>query len=211
MTVQINGSNGKFDNMISDDSVKYAKNAVDNYHKHMQAPLLNDNNSTPPVFDFSGTSESLNKNLDSMEKFVDENDNYLKSLPPLEFEYRYIPNFSNGQIDKNALFAVANEDMEGANELSVDEFEDRYLIDDDSQTAKALDLNNDGKIDTREYSANILASDVLSKGTTDPMKADGSINNQGMNAILEYSKKSNVDAAKKLYTNIYNAYDLGNS
>ena len=29
-------------------------------------------------------------------------------------------------------------------------------------------------------------------------------------AILEYSKKSNVDAAKKLYTNIYNAYDLGN-
>ena len=145
-----------------------------------------------------------------MEKFVDENDNYLKSLPPLEYEYRYIPKFSNGQIDKKALFTIANEDMEGANELSVDEFEDRYLIDDDSQTAKALDLNNDGKIDTREYSANILASDVLSKGTTDPMKADGTINIQGMNAILEYSKKSNVDAAKKLYTNIYNAYDLGN-
>lgn len=209
MTLQIDGSNGKYDNLINDKSVKYAKNAVDNYHEYMQAPLLNDNNSTPPVFDFSGTPESLDKNLESMEKFVDENDNYLKSLLPLEYEYRYIPNFSNGQIDKKALFAVANEDMEGANELSVEEFEERYLIDDDSQTAKALDLNNDGKIDTREYSANILASDVLSKGTTDPMKANGTINIQGMNAILEYSKKSNVDAAKKLYTSIYNAYDLG--
>ena len=53
MTLQIDGSNGKYDNLINDKSVKYAKNAVDNYHEYMQAPLLNDNNSTPPVFDFS--------------------------------------------------------------------------------------------------------------------------------------------------------------
>ena len=55
----------------------------------------------------------------------------------------------------------------------------------------------------------MIATDVLSKGTTDPMKADGVINAKGMNAILEYSKKSNAAAAAKLYSNIYNTYNLG--
>ena len=93
--------------------------------------------------------------------------------------------------------------------LSVDDFEDRYLFDDDVTTAEPLDINKDGKIDVAEYGANIIAADVLGKGTTDPFKADGTINTNGLNAVLEYTKKSNAAAAAKLYSNIYNAYQLG--
>ena len=208
MTFQVNGSNGKYDGKVTDDSVRYGKNAVDNHIKHMQAPLVNENFAIPPVFKFSPSAEATESNLEALEKYTNANDAYLNSLPPLEYEYRYIPNFSNGNIDKKALYAAASEEMGGIKEVSVREFENKYLID-DSQTAEPMDINKDGKIDVAEYGANMIATDVLSKGTTDPIKADGVINAKGMNAILEYSKKSNAAAAAKLYSNIYNTYNLG--
>lgn len=208
MTFQVNGSNGKYDGKVTDDSVRYGKNAVDNHIKHMQAPLVNENFAIPPVFNFSPSAEATESNLEALEKYTNANDAYLNSLPPLEYEYRYIPNFSNGNIDKKALYAAASEEMGGIKEVSVREFENKYLID-DSQTAEPMDINKDGKIDVAEYGANMIATDVLSKGTTDPIKADGVINAKGMNAILEYSKKSNAAAAAKLYSNIYNTYNLG--
>ena len=210
MTFQINGSNGKYDGKIVDESVKYGRNAVDNHVKHMQAPITNDNFAVPPVFDFSPTSKSSDSNLKAMDDFVNANDAYLNSLPPLQYEYRYIPNFTKGNLDKKAVLAAAYEEMGGVKELSVKEFEDRYLID-DSQTAESMDINKDGKIDIAEYGANIVATDVLSKGSTNPMDADGVINTKGMNAILEYSKKSNAIAAANLYSNIYNTHKLGSA
>ena len=210
MTFQVNGSNGRYDNSIADESVKYGRNAVDNHIKHMQAPIVKDNYAIPPVFDFSPSTKAGEENLKALEKYIDKNDAYLNSLPPLEYEYRYIPNFTQGGLDKKAVLAAAYEEMGGNKELSVKEFEERYLID-NSQTAEPMDINKDGKIDVAEYGANIIAADVLSKGTTDPMKADGVINAQGMNAVLEYSKKSNALAATKLYSNIYNTHKLGSA
>ena len=210
MTFQVNGSNGKYDGKIADESVKYGRNAVDNHVKHMQAPIVNDNFAVPPVFDFAPTSTSSDSNLKAMEDFVNANDTYLNSLPPLQYEYRCIPNFTKGNLDKKAVLAAAYEEMGGVKELPVEEFEDRYLID-DSQTAEPMDINKDGKIDVAEYAANIVATDVLSKGSTNPMDADGVINTKGMNAILEYSKKSNAAAASKLYSNIYNTHKLGST
>lgn len=210
MTFQINGSNGRYDSKTLDESVKYGRNAVDNHIKYMEAPLVNDNYAIPPIFDFSPTTEADEANLKAMEKFVDANDAYLSSLPPLEYEYRYLPNISNGKIDNKSVLAAAYEEMGGEKELSVKEFEERYLID-DSQTAAPMDINKDGKIDIAEYGANIVATDILSKGTTDPMKANGVINAKGMNAILEYSKKSNAAAASKLYSNIYKTHNLGSA
>ena len=119
-----------------------------------------------------------------------------------------MPNVTNGNIDKKAVLGAALEEMNGVKEMSVEQFENFYLMD-DSQTAKSIDINKDGKIDISEYSANIIATDILSKGTTDPMKADGVINSKGMDAILEYSKKSNAAAASKLYSSIYNTHKLG--
>lgn len=208
MTFQINGSQGRYDGKVIDESIKYGRNAVDNHIKAMEAPIVNENFAVPPVFDFSPTAEADNKNIKALEKYIEKNDEYLNSLPPLQYEYRYIPNFVNGKLDKKAVLGAALEEMGGAKELSVKEFEKRYLIN-DLQTAEPLDINKDGKIDIAEYGSNIIAADILSKGTTDPMKANGIINAQGMNAVLEYSKKSNAAAAAKLYANIYNTHKLG--
>ena len=210
MTFQVNGMNGRYDEKVQDDSVRYGRNAVDNHIKQMQAPLANDNFATPPVLDFSSNPQAQEKNINTLEKYADANDAYLNSLPPLEYEYRYMPNVVKGQIDTKAVLGAAYEEMGGVKELSVKEFEDRYLVD-DSQTAEPMDINKDGKIDIAEYGANIVASDVLSKGTTDPMKADGTINAKGLNAIMEYSKKSNAAAAAKLYADVYNTYNLGSA
>ena len=210
MTFQINGSNGRYDGKLKDESVKYGRNAVDNHIKAMEAPIANDNFAKPPVFDFSPSAQAGDKNLEALEKYLDKNDAYLNALPPLEYEYRYIPNLVNGKIDNKAVLGAALEEMGGAKELSVKEFEKRYLID-ESQTAEPLDINKDGKIDIAEYGSNIIAADILSKGTTDPIKANGIINTKGMNAVLEYSKKSNAAAAAKLYESIYNTHKLGSA
>ncbi|MCM1003512.1 MAG: hypothetical protein NC408_04140 [Candidatus Gastranaerophilales bacterium] len=188
MTFQINGSNGNYDS----------------YMQYLEAPLVNDKHSTAPILDFSPTEEADANNIEALEKFADENDAYLSSLPPLEYEYRYMP---EGTFDKKALLATAREEM-GADELTVEEFEDRFVID-ESMTAEPLDVNKDGKIDTSEYAANIVATDLLSKDTTDPIKADGVITPKGLNAILEYSQKSRAAAAADLYANIYRTYNLG--
>ncbi len=210
MTFQINGSQGRYDGKVKDDSIRYGQNSVDNHIKNMEAPLVKDNMAVPPVFDFSPTAQTEENNLKALEKYIDKNDEYLNSLPPLQYEYRYIPNFVNGKLDKKAVLGAALEEMNGAKELSVKEFEKKYLMS-DIQTAEPLDINNDGKIDIAEYGANIVAADILSKGSTDPMKANGIINPKGMNAVLEYSKKSNAAAAAKLYANIYNTHQLGSA
>ncbi len=193
MTFQVNGLNGKYDN--------YGKNAVENHLQYMETPLANDSHKTAPILDFKPTEEALNNNTKSLEKFIDENDAYLNSLPPLEYEYRYMP---EGKFDKASLLAAAEQEMQ-AKELSVEEFEYRYLID-DTMTAEPLDINKDGKIDNSEYAANIVAADILSKDSTDPAQADGIITPKGLNAVLEYSKKSNAAAAANLYANIYNTH-----
>ena len=174
MTFRINGASGKYDSIVSDEGVRYGRNAVENNTRYMESPLVNDRVTAAPILNFTPSINNDEQNISKLNKFIDENDLYLKSLPPLEFEYRYMPNFVNSNFK-----------------------------------AEPLDINNDGKIDVAEYGANIMASDILSKDTPDVTKADGTINSKGMNAILEYTKKSNAAAAAKLYSNIYKTYDLG--
>lgn len=205
MTFQINGSSGKYDNMQIDDSAKYGKNAAENMFRYMESPIVNDTHPVPPVLDFMPTAEATDKNIEALDKYADKNDEYLNSLPPLEYEYRYMP---EGNFDKKALLAAASEELGGVNELSVKEFEDKYLLDED-MTAESLDINKDGKIDVSEYATTVLAADVLSKDGEDINNVDGTINSKGENAVLEYAKKSNSEAAAKLYSSLYNTYGLG--
>lgn len=206
--VQINGLNGAYDKKIQDPSVRYGRNAVENHVAYLEEPIMKAGFNPAPILDFSNSIEAVDKNIDNLEKFAQKNDEYLDALPPLEYEYRYMPNVVDGNIDKKALLGAAYEEMNGVKELPVEEFERQYLID-DTMTAKPMDVNNDGKIDIAEYGTNILATDLLSKDTTDVSKIDGTINTKGMNSIIEYTSKANAKAASKLYLNIYNTYNLG--
>lgn len=206
---QVNGAKGPYDTKVQDPSVRYGRNAVENHISYMELPIVNNKSNQAPILDFSPNAQADAENIEKLEKFINENDRYLNSLPPLEYEYRYMPNLVNGQIDKKALLGAAYEEMGGVKELSVKEFERRYMSED--MTAEPLDINKDGKIDISEYSTNILATDLLSKGTSDISKVDGSINQKGMNAVLEYSKISNAKAAANMYAQLYNTYGLNNA
>ena len=205
---QINGINGKYDNEVKDTSTRYGRNAVENYYTYMENPVVIDKMTPAPILDFGVNPNAAEKNADKLEKFLKENDEYLRALPPLEFEYRYMPQLPKGQVDKKAVLGAAYEEMGKVKELSVEEMDYRFAPD-NSFTSKALDINNDGKIDNAEYASSILAADMLSKSDTpDPANIDGTINKKGFNALLAYTQKSNAEAAAKLYSNIYNTYNL---
>lgn len=206
MSFDVNGSKGHYDGKVKDDSLRYGMNAVNNHIKYMEYPITNDKGETAPILDFVPSEEAEKNNIAKLEKYLDTTEEYLKSLPPLEYEYRYMPNVVNGKIDKKALYGAAFEEM-GAPAMPVQEFENNFLIN-DNMTAKPIDINNDGNIDITEYSANILAADMMSKPNPDIRNVDGTINSKGFNAVLEYSKKSNAEAAAKLYSNIYSVHKL---
>lgn len=206
--VKIDGSQGKYDNKVTDPSIRYGRNAVENYFTYLEKPIVEDRFNPAPILDFGISSEAADKNAEKLNKFFKENDEYLKALPPLEFEYRYMPQIQNGKIDKQALLGAAYEELGQVKELSVEDLDNKFAPD-ETFTSAALDINKDGKIDVSEYSASIIAADMLSKSDNPDIKnIDGTINRQGFNALLKYTQKSNSEAAAKLYSNIYSTYNL---
>ncbi|MBR6126915.1 hypothetical protein IKQ21_04445 [bacterium] len=200
---KINGKNSATSSEI------YGRKAVDNFYSYAEKPVTSDTFNTAPILDFGLSPDAPERNAKKIEGFLKENDDYLKALPPLQFEYRYMPKVVNGKIDKEALLGAANQEMMKRPEISVDEM-DRNFAPSKEFTSKALDINGDGKITNAEYSTSILAADMLSKSDNpDTKNIDGTINEKGMNAVLAYSKKSNAAAATALYSNIYKTYNLG--
>lgn len=203
---KIDGSKGKYDGKVTDPSVRYGRNAVENYYTYLEKPIVSDTFNTAPILDFGMSPAAADKNAEKLDKFLKENDEYLNALPPLEFEYRYMP---TSKLDKKALMGAAYEEMGGVKEMSVEEMDSRFAPD-DSFTSQALDINKDGKIDNGEYASSILAADMLSKSEIpNPANIDGTIKNKGFNAVLAYTQKSKAAAAAALYSNIYNTYNLG--
>ena len=114
-----------------------------------------------------------------------------------------------GQIDKQAVLGAAYEEMGKVKEIGVKELDSNFAPD-ETFTSEALDINKDGKIDIAEYGTSYLAADMLSKSDTpNTSNIDGTINKKGFDALLAYTQKSNAAAAAKLYSNIYNTYNLG--
>ena len=206
---KIDGKQGKYDNKVTNPSVRYGRNAVENYYTYLEQPIIADTMNPAPILDFGLDPNAPEKNADKIDKFLKENDEYLKALPPLEFEYRYMPQMPKGQVDKQAVLGAAYEEMGEEKELSVNELDSRFAPD-KTFTSKALDINNDGKVDIAEYGSSILAADMLSKSETpDTANIDGTINKNGFNAVLAYTQKSKAAAAAALYSKIYNTYNLG--
>ena len=207
---KINGIKGRYDQDKDKSSFNYGRNAVDNYYGYMENPIIQDSQNLPPILDFGLNPNAQDNNLQKIDKYVKENDEYLKALPPLEFEYRYMPQVNNktGEIDKQALYGAAYEELGQVKEVEVKELDKNFVPNNDYST-QVLDRNNDGKIDVGEYSASILAADMLSKkGEPKLENIDGIINSKGLNAVLAYTKKSNAEAATKMYSNLYNKYNL---
>ena len=208
---KIDGAKGMYDEKnVTNSSERYGRNAVQNYYSYMEQPLVKDNTIPAPILDFCGTADAQEKNINKIEEFTKENDKYLSSLPPLNFEYRYMPNLhKRGEIDKQALFGASFENMGQRDKISVDELNSTFALS-KNHTFKPVDINNDGFVDNSEYSTTMLAADMFSKSEkTNFENIDGTINSRGLKKIMEYTKISNAEAAKSLYSEIYNKFNLG--
>jgi hypothetical protein len=214
-SAKIDGANGNYDNKnITNPSEKYGRNAVNNYYSYLEQPLaadmMNPAASSAPILDFSGTPAAAEENIKKLENYTNAHDAYLNSLPPLEYEYRYMPNIHKpGEVDKEALMGAAYEELGRRKEVSVKDIDNNMAIDNDF-TAEPLDINKDGKVDIGEYASTILAADMFSKSDT-PITGniDGTINQNGHKKVFEYTSKNNAQAAASLYKSIYNQYNLG--
>lgn len=202
---KIDGSKGKYnENNVSNPSVRYGRNSVQNFYSYLSQPMIYDNHAVPPILDFGLNPEAADNNIKKMEKYTEANEQYLNSLPPLEYEYRYMPNIHKSQdIDTDSLLGAAYEEMGCKRNISVDDM-DKSIAPNENSSASSMDINKDGKIDIGEYGSSILAADMISNGGN----IKGTINNQGHNAILELNKKSNAEAAEALYSSLYNQYNL---
>ncbi len=213
-TAYINGNEGKYDNIVNNSEVRYARNSVDNY-KHYVHDFKSD------TVDLSGLKgKELDLAIEKLEK---------QKMPPIKFSQTYS---KDGQINPLSLIGASFEEFEGRVSIPVKEltkklqetfskpnvikqvFNNIKAVFNGEKTQKldfkrtkldasALDLNNDKKIDLAEYSTTILAADGLSDD-----KLDGVINNKGENKSLAFANKKNKKAAKQVFLNLYNTYNL---
>ncbi len=131
------------------------------------------------------------------------------NMPPLKFEYRYMP---NGKLDKLALMGNAYEELGKKTEVKTEELTATLQeFGGDRFSAEAIDINKDGYIDVAEYATTTLTEDALSstKGfNVDPNKVDGIINNEGSNKTFALNLKSNAKMASEIYSKLYNEFGL---
>jgi len=205
---KIDGARGKYDDKsVTNPSVRYGRNSVQNFYSYLQQPIVADNHATPPILDFGTTPNATEKNIEKMEKYVKANDIYLESLPPLEYECRYMPNIHKAnEVDKDALLGTAYEELGGRKEVNAKELEESFAIN-DNISSSPLDINKDNKIDIGEYASALLAADMMSNNGN----IKGSITRSGHNAVRELTKKANAEAATQLYSSLYNKYNLADA
>ena len=149
-------------------------------------------------------------------------------MPPINFEYRYIP---NGQYSYKALMGNAYEELGKKTEVSVAELNQKFDVDkqkieamnkeilaknpntpvvNPDFTAEALDLNGDGKVDIAEYATSTMAADMLDGDQTkcDVKNLDGVITNKGEDASMALYMKQNIQNAKALFNEIHKTFQL---
>lgn len=207
----ITGDKGPYDNKVNNPSVKYGRNAMANmtsYVKEFSKPL-------PGIkFDFANAKQMdndtfANKAQDAENQAKTLND-AVKSMPPLKFEYKYMPGQVDGKnIDKNALLGTAFEEM-GKTSMPVSEMNEKVQKGLGSKVdASPMDLNHDNNIDVGEYSSSILLEDMASKdGDLKQENITGSINNKGENSLAQLFTAEQKEKTSQILSGIYKDYAL---
>ena len=63
---KIEGSQGKYDNKVTNPSVRYGRNAVENYYTYLEQPIIADTMNTAPILDFGLGPNAPQKNADKL-------------------------------------------------------------------------------------------------------------------------------------------------
>lgn len=204
----INGVKGIYDGVIQNPSVRYGRNAINNYNEYMGEFVK----PIPKLPDMKGiadlSADEFSKRTDEFTKALQEPDN----CPPANFELRYQDESTPvGKVDYMALLGSAYEEMGKNFSLGVKGFTEKLQKAFGANiSAEALDLNKDSEIDIAEYAVSTLAADMLS--TDSSQLADenitGVITNQGQNAALALINKQNYNIASQIFNGIYQNHHL---
>lgn len=216
----INGTKGKYDGKIDNPAVRYARNAMDNYveYANVVAEQLRD---FPDMRNLDQLSE------DEYEFRMQEFEEAIaampdKKMPPLNFRVQYTASPVHYRfISRDAVLAVAYEEMGKKTSVSARELTKKMQKSADTilgekqvkMSAKALDINSDGKISLGEYASCVLLEDALSENDSyfDIRNINGTISTDGENALLNYGMVNNYNVARMCYKNIYNKYHLADA
>ncbi|MEI7475281.1 MAG: hypothetical protein WCK67_10950 [bacterium] len=225
----INGQNGPYNGRIDNNSVKYGRNAISNYQeytKKLGEPI--DHNDLPnleslqkDLLDLS-SKEISPQSLDNFENWMNRQNEKLINGPLVAFKLKYLPekNVIPHEINKEALLGASFEDLGKRESVPVSELtETLQNVMGDSVSAKAFDINNDGKIDCGENATAILIKDMADKHSTEEVletgnihlqasDIDGTISQKGETNFWSFLKKDSIPKTKQLITQIYNAFQL---
>lgn len=214
----INGKNGPYNGKISNESVKYGRNAASNNIEYIKSYTTKPLN--PEDYDLSGLKQldddQFDKKINAANQAIDED--MSAQSTPMEFKYKYLPEekVDPANINKMALMGTAFEELGKKLSVSTAEltakwkntFNNKEI--EEKLSAEAIDINKDGQVDVGEYSTSILLADMLS---TDPQNLDaknikGEINDNGQKYSLPYFNKKNIEKASELFKGLYNFFGL---
>lgn len=219
--LNITGTNGIYDNIIKNNSVRYGRNSISNVYSHMKN-LSDSFNTELDKLDLSNlagcSDDEFSSKISSANAVLDKESQNNVSVSDFTFSYQYMPEKAkDGIIDKMALLGSAYEEMGKKLSVSVNELTSKlqqaWSSAKDSISADSLDLNDDGQIDIAEYSASILVEDMLSSDNSQLCynNITGVITPDGNDTLLTFALKKNYSEAKQVFKSVYDNYDLGNA
>lgn len=217
-TAYIDGSRGINDGRIANPSVRYARNSVDNYKGYISDFKFEPVN----LPDMKGLNQLSEDKFEAKIAELDSAVNKMaqQKMPPINFIHQYMPNQVHYRfVDKDALLAVAYEEMGKRTSVSTDEMTKNLQDTADlvcgkdkapKMNAASLDLDGNGRIDLGEYSASILVEDAMSTNSNyfDSRNINGILTNHGENTLLRYGMAYNYDLAKTTFKTLHKAYGL---
>ncbi len=197
----INGETGRYDSTVEDKSIRYGRNAVDNFKNYLKSYQM-------PKLELPDLSNLAELDDDVFEKTMAELDSALEKTNKnvsLDFEYTYSPQ-KDGKIDKMSLLGAAYEELGCKTSVKTQDLtktlQDTFGA---NVTAQALDLNKDKKVDVAEYATSILLEDSLS---SENGEINGKVTNKGQNESVKYIRKDYLSDAYIKYKTLYYSYGL---
>ena len=206
----ITGNQGQYDGVVKNPKVRYARNAIRNFHDY--ASYRMPKTEYPNLDDLSKLSDDqFEQKMAQLDEALQASDKVLKEIPPLDYTVKYLPGKTTyDNLDIVALIGAAYEDMGKKSSLGTFVLTSKLqkTFASENISADVLDLNKDGKIDTGEYATSILAADMLSKGGLEVKTIDGKITSKGHLELLSLFNKKNDRFASSVFNFLHGFYDL---
>lgn len=206
----ITGNHGKYDGVVRNSGVRYARNAMANFNQYAsyRMPKIK----FPDLSNLSKLSEDkFETKMEQLEAAIEASKKLRQKMPPLDYTVKYLPGKANiNTLDTVAVIAAAFEDMGRKLSVGTEALTKRLQksFATDKISAAALDIDKDGRIDVAEYAASVLTADMLSSGSLDKKDINGKITRDGNMRLLSFFNKRNNYLPERVFGHLYDYFAL---